>query len=174
MPTLPFPVRQVAYAVDDARAAALRHHQLFGSGPYFVMDHIPLRRSLHRGVDAPFDHSSAYGQWGEVMVEFMQQHNDGPSAVRDVYPKGSEGFHHVALIVDDLAEARAHFGAMGLEEALYAEMEDGFQFVMVDAMKPLGHMIEIYEGVPALTDFYTLVRESAGDFSHGVVRNVGE
>jgi catechol 2,3-dioxygenase-like lactoylglutathione lyase family enzyme len=108
------------------------------------------------------------------MVEFMHQHNDGPSAVRDVYAPGQEGLHHVALIVDSLAEARAHFAALGMDEALYAEMEDGFAFVMVDAIERLGHMIELYEGVPALTGFYDFVRGAAGDFSRGVVRNVGE
>ncbi len=173
MSPLPFPVRQIAYAVNDVRAAAQRHHELFGSGPFFVMEHIPLRRALHRGAEAPFDHSSAYGQWGEVMVEMMHQHNEGPSAVRDMYAPGKEGFHHVALIVDDLAAARAHFAAQGLEEALYAEMEDGFQFVMVDATKDHGHMIELYEGVPSLTGFYDYVRKVAGDFSRGVVRTVG-
>lgn len=58
------PIRQVAYFCADVRQAALAHHRQFGSGPYFVVDNIPLRQSIHRGVEALFDHSSAYGQRG--------------------------------------------------------------------------------------------------------------
>ncbi|WP_380876505.1 glyoxalase [Sphingomonas sp. DBB INV C78] len=158
------PIRQVAYLVNDVRASALAHHRLFGSGPYFVADNIPLRTCLHRGRPAPLDHTSAYGQWGDLMIEFVQQNNEGPSAFRDLYAPGEEGFHHVALIVDDLAETRAQFAADGLAEALYAEMNDGFAFVMVDGVARYGQMIELYEGRPALTGFYAMVRDAAAGF----------
>jgi catechol 2,3-dioxygenase-like lactoylglutathione lyase family enzyme len=159
-----YPVRQIAYVVDDVRAAALAHHRLYGSGPFFVADHIPVRLALHRGREGRFDHSSAYGQWGNQMIEFMCQHDDAPSAVRDLYAPGEEGFHHVAIIVDDLARARADFAAEGFVEALYAEMNDGFAFVMMDAVARYGHMIELYEGVPALTGFYDFVADAARGF----------
>ena len=152
------PVRQIAYFVADVRAAAAAHSATFGSGPYFVAEHIALRLSLHRGQAAPLDHSSAYGQWGGVMIEFVQQNNDGPSVFRDLYPDGGEGLHHVALFVDDLAAARAHFEEQGFPTALYAEMNDGFAFAMMDAVARYGHFIELYEGVPQLTGFYDLVR----------------
>ena len=86
------PVRQIAYFVADIRAAAQAHHKTFGSGPFFILDHIPLVRSEHRGVARLLDHSSAYGQWGQVMVEFVQQHNADPSAYHDLYPQGSGRF----------------------------------------------------------------------------------
>jgi hypothetical protein len=164
MAILSYPVRQIAFAVKDVRAAALAHHQLYGSGPYFVADHIPVRKAIHRGQEVIFDHSSAYGQWGEVMVEFMCHHNDAPSPVRDMYPTGGDGFHHVAIIVDNLTDARAHFTSQGFEEAFYAEMNDGFQFVMMDARAQYGHFIELYEGVPSLTGFYDYVAKCAKKF----------
>lgn len=158
------PIRQIAYFVRDVRAAAKRHMALYGSGPYFVADHIPLRRVLHRGREAALDHSSAYGQWGELMIEFVQQNDPGPSVFRDMFHAGREGMHHVALIVDDLAVARAHFVERGMEVALHAEMMDGFVFEMIDATGRYGHMIELYEGIPALTGFYDMVREASIGF----------
>ena len=74
------PIRQIAYFVPDVRVAAARHAALFGSGPYFVAEHIPLRKALYRGREGRRDHRSAYGQWGELMVECVQQNNPGPSA----------------------------------------------------------------------------------------------
>ncbi len=158
------PIRQIAYYVADVRAAALRHMALYGSGPYFVADHIPLRRVFHRGREAALDHSSAYGQWGALMIEFVQQNDPGPSVFRDMFSEGGEGMHHVALIVDDLAAARARFEAEGLEVALHAEMMNGFAFEMVDATARYGHMIELYEGVPTLTGFYDMVRDASIGF----------
>lgn len=161
------PIRQIAYFVPDIVQAAREHSRQFGSGPYFVAEHIPLRKVLHRGAETVLDHSSAYGQWGEVMIEFVQQNNLGPSAFHDLYPQGSgrSGFHHVALIVDSLPAARREWAAAGLAEALYAEMNDGFAFVMIDDVARHGHMIELYEGVSTLTGFYTLVKNAAKGFN---------
>lgn len=155
------PIRQIAYFVQNVRAAAARHSALYGSGPYFVADHIALRRADYRGTPGALDHSSAYGQWGEVMVEFVQQNDDGPSVFRDLYPDGGEGMHHIALIVDDLAEARGRFEADGLTCALHAEMMDGFTFLMMDGVARYGHFIELYEGTPQLAGFYDFVAQAA-------------
>lgn len=155
--------RQIAYFVPDARAAALAHHAAFGSGPFFVAERIALRLARHRGVERRLVHSSAYGQWGEVMVEFVQQDEPGPSVFHDLYPEGSgrSGLHHVALFVDDLAEALAGHAAQRRVTALYAEMADGFAFAMVDCVAELGHFLELYEPRPALTGFYAMVASTA-------------
>jgi hypothetical protein len=91
-PLLRRPIRQVAYFVPDVAAAATRHMTLFGSGPFFVAEHIPLRLCRHRGRPAELDHTAAYGQWGDQMIEFVQQNNPGPSVFRDLYPDGGRAF----------------------------------------------------------------------------------
>lgn len=167
------PIRQIAYFVQDVRVAAERHSALYGSGPYFVAEHIALRRAVHRGVEGVLDHSSAYGQWGELMIEFVQQNDPGPSVFREMYPDGREGMHHVALIVDDLAVARARFEDAGMPVALHAEMMDGFTFLMMDAVARYGHFVELYEGAPVLTGFYDMVRETARGFDgRDVIREI--
>lgn len=153
-------VRQIAYFVPDLVKAALAHSALFGSGPYYVADHIPLSLCLYRGREAELDHSSAYGQWGEVMVEFVQQNNDGPSVFRDMYPDGGEGMHHVALIVDDIAVSMRVFEEAGHDTGLYAEVGD-MAFAMMDCRRSLGHFVELYEPTPALVGVYELVRSAA-------------
>ncbi|MDE2410354.1 MAG: VOC family protein [Sphingomonadales bacterium] len=163
------PIRQVAYFCADIRAAALDHHRRFGSGPWFIADHIPLAASHHRGVATPFDHSSAYGQWGEVMIEFVQQNNSGGSAMRDLYPEGSGrwGLHHVAVFVDDVDGAAAQLAAEGYPTAQRSVMNDGFVFAFADTSAAYGHMIELYAPLPALTEFYAVVAAAARDFRGG-------
>jgi catechol 2,3-dioxygenase-like lactoylglutathione lyase family enzyme len=165
------PVRQLAYFCADIRAAALAHHQAFGSGPYFVADNIPLASSVHRGVPQRFDHSSAYGQWGGVMIEFVQQNNSGPSAMHDLYPEGSGrwGLHHAALWVDDVDAEIARLEARGFPLAQRSVMNDGFVFAFVDTTAAYGHMLELYAPVPSLTGFYAMVADAAKGWQGGDV-----
>ncbi len=170
------PIRQIAYFCEDVRSAAMAHHQLTGSGPYFIAEHIPLATAVHRGVERTLDHSSAYGQWGDVMIEFVQQNNPGPSPFRDLYPEGSGrwGIHHVALFVDDVDAELELYAAAGVPTALRAEMNDGFVFAFADTSATLGHMTELYAPVPALTGFYDMVARTAADYQSGdeVVRTI--
>jgi len=171
------PVRQLAYKVNDLEAAAAAHHRRFGSGPFFVMRHIKLASSQHRGIQRPFDHSSAYGQWGGVMVELVVQHNPDPSALHDMFPwaSGAEGLHHAALFVDDLDAAIARFAAEDAPLAQLSVTTGGTAFAFVDTRASLGHMLELYEPTPLLTGFYDTVAEAArGWDGRGVIRELGQ
>lgn len=157
------PVRQLAYKVNDLEAAARAHTRAFGSGPFFVLRHVPLASSQHRGVARVFDHSSAYGQWGSVMVELVVQHNPDASALHDMFPYGSgaEGLHHAALFVDDLDAAIARFAGEGAPLAQLSVTQGGTAFAFVDTREALGHMLELYEPTPQLTGFYDFVAAAA-------------
>ncbi|MFC4295600.1 VOC family protein [Novosphingobium tardum] len=156
------PVRQLAFFVADVRAAALAHVAAFGSGPYFVADHVALASSQHRGVERPFDHSSAYGQWGSVMVEFVAQHNPDPSALRDAFPQGPVGgLHHTALFVLDLDASIAAFEEQGMPLAQLSVTQGGTAFAFIDALDRFGHMLELYEPAPLLTGFYEFIASAA-------------
>lgn len=158
------PVRQIAYIVEDLEQAARRHHEVFGSGPFWTVDHIPCTVARYRGEPVEFNHAAAYGQWGDVMVEFMHQLDNRPSPVRDMFSVGEGGIHHTAFIVPDLKQAHAHLLDRGFAEALYTGMKNGAESYMFDARDPYGHFIEIYEGGYGLADLYDLVADSAKDF----------
>ncbi|MFN3990909.1 MAG: VOC family protein [Erythrobacter sp.] len=170
------PVRQLAYKVNDLEAAAHAHHRQFGSGPFFVMRHVALLSSHHRGVERPFDHSSAYGQWGTVMVELVVQHNPEPSALHDMFPHGSghEGLHHAALFVDDLGGAIARFAGEGAPLAQLSVTQTGTAFAFVDTRARLGHMLELYEPSEVLAGFYDFVAAAAkGWDGRNPIRDLG-
>jgi len=158
------PPVQIAYAVTDVRTAAHLWAERHGAGPFFVVEHIALSSVRYRGGSASFDHSSAYGQWGPVMVELMCDHTLGPSPVADVVGVGGTGLHHVAHMVRDLDEAGRHLEHLGWPEALHATTAAGMAFAFHDAVNSLGHMIEIYESVPRLMAFYAMVAAAAVDW----------
>ncbi|MFN3472523.1 MAG: VOC family protein [Blastomonas sp.] len=158
------PARQIAYFVPDVVEAARKHSAMFGSGPFYVVPEIPLTTCLYYGEPSHFVHSSAYGQWGEVMVEFVQQDSAERSCFTDLFPDGAQGLHHVALIVDDLKRSMRGFEEAGHRAALYAEVAPGQGFAMMDCVAELGHFIELYEPTEALLGVYDLVRTSAQEW----------
>ncbi|RGP41744.1 hypothetical protein BPTFM16_02052 [Altererythrobacter insulae] len=159
-------VRQLAWFVPDIEAAAYEHHKLFGSGPFFTFSHVPLEWSEHRGQRVHHDHSSAYGQWGDVMVEFVTQHGTDPSAFHDMFEPGStnRALHHMAIWVESLEQAIADFSAQDISLVQLSKVASGTRYAFVDARKTMGHMLELYEPTEQLTDFYQMVRQASKDW----------
>jgi hypothetical protein len=164
MTTHAYPIVQVAYFVDDIEAAAARMHAGFGAGPFIILRNIELAWGEHRGKPCRFLHSSAYGQWGAVMLELVQQEVEGPSPFRDLYGPGEEGLHHMATMVPSQEQAYAHYTAQGFEVATRARTITGTEFAFVDTTATLGHFIEVYERSPQLLGFYDLVRQAAAQW----------
>ncbi len=152
---------QIAYHVADPASAAIDYARRFGWGPFFLFEHIALSSCLYRGAPATFDHSSAYGQAGELMIELITQHDDAPSVLRDVYPREGVGVHHLAHFVPSVDAALEQARAAGTAVAMDACTATGTRFAMLDTTPQLGHMIELYEGAGELLKFYRYVRRAA-------------
>ena len=159
--TLLGPPVQIAYAVPDAPDAAGRWARELGAGPFFVAPHIELFDVMYRGRPGTFDHTSAYGQWGPLMVELIEDHGAGPSPVRDVYAAGETGLHHLAFFVDPLDEAQKLLLARGHEFAMSARTAAGTEFHFVDARATHGHMLELYEPSDRVSAMYAKVADAA-------------
>ena len=153
------PPVQLAWVVTDVDVAAADFADRYGAGPFVVARHIEVVDVVHRGVPGRFDHSSAYGQWGELMVELVQQHGDDPSPVTE-HGAGPQ-LHHVAHLVDDLDDALARCADAGLATAFTARTAGGLAFAFVDARPVLGHFLELYEPSDVLVAFYARVRSLA-------------
>ena len=145
---------QLAYCVADVRAAAVDWVGR-GAGPFVVRDHIPLDDTWVADGSGLFDHSSAYGQWGDVMVELVAVHS--PLGLRTV------GLHHMAFFVPSFGDALEELTAAGYPCVMRARA-GGTDFAFHDARDALGHYIEIYEGSDGLRAFYAAVATAAADW----------
>ncbi len=153
------PPVQLAWVVDDVDVAVASFAARYGAGPFVVARHIDVVDVVHRGMPGRFDHSSAYGQWGELMVELVQQHGDDPSPVTE--HAGAPHLHHVAHLVEGLDAALERCRGAGLATAFTAATAGGLRFAFVDARDALGHFLELYEPSDALVAFYARVRALA-------------
>jgi hypothetical protein len=154
------PPVQIAYAVSDVTAAAEQWVERFGAGPFFVRHHIPVSDVIYRGTPASFDHSSAYGQWGPVMVELVEDHTAGPSAISELFPRGQNGLHHHAHCVDDLDDAIDQLARLGFPVAMSATAT-ATRFCFIDTLAEFGHFVELYARSERLGAFYRMVAEAS-------------
>jgi catechol 2,3-dioxygenase-like lactoylglutathione lyase family enzyme len=154
------PIHHVGYFVEDLETAVAGAVATFGMGPFFRMEHAPFDSVTYAGEPAAYDHSSAFGQWGDIRVEFTVAHSCEPAAFRDrmVTPPGVLG--HVGILVDDLDAASAKLIAQGLP--LYST---GIIGPVVanwhDARATLGHSIELLRRGPEISGMYTALRAAA-------------
>ena len=156
---------QLAYEVEDVRAAAQHWARHYGAGPFYLLEHVSL--DLAQCDDRPvhFDHSSAYGWHGHVMIELLQLHGERPPPFRD----RRRGLHHVAHRVPELDAALNGLRTAGHTLALHARTaasadSAGTTFVFMDARASHGHFIELYEEAPRLRTFYAFIEQAAVDW----------
>jgi hypothetical protein len=156
-PTIPGarPIVKIAYTVTDAAGSAAHWFEAVGAGPFFVKSHIPVAPA--DGV--VFDHSSAFGRWGDVMVELMQIHAVEPSSAAKALM--TLGVHHVTWFADSLESESGRLEALGWPVVLTATTAGGVTFRFHDARQDLGHLVEIYERSPA---HYAMVEGAAHDW----------
>lgn len=132
-------------------------------GPFFVMPHAKVERVLYRGTPATLDFSAALAQAGPIQIELIEQHNDAPSAYRDVFAKGQEGFHHVALMTDNFdADVERHGleGSVAATQGIFGDM----RFVYLDTRARLGHMTEIIEDRDSIKQIFKTISDAAADW----------
>lgn len=154
-----YPLFQQAYLVNDIEASIHHWHKLFGAGPFTVVPHHKTDRFAYRGTSTEADVSYAFGYSGDMMIQFIQQHDDKPSIYRDMYKRGEEGFHHVGVLVHDWEAERQRLLDLGLVNAceLYADNVNAAYF---DARHLVGGFIEIHGDPPHILETFRGWREA--------------
>jgi hypothetical protein len=151
---------QAAWVVDDLEKSVQRWLTTARIGPFFIVPHVKVQGIRYRGRPATIDFSTALAQAGPIQIELIEQHDDGPSAYRDVYPRGREGFHHLCMMTNAFdAEIERH-GSEGSEVATQGQFGD-MRFAYVDTRARLGHMTEIIEDRVSIREFFEVIADAA-------------
>lgn len=151
---------QMAWVVRDLEEAARRFSATLGVGPFLFARHVELADPLYRGRPGRTDFSLAMAQAGEVQIELIQQHDDSPSIYRDLVAPDREGFHHVAVIVPEVAPEVERYRALGF--AVASEGRFGAaEFAFIDTSPATGHMVEILQDQEGIRRFFGAVRKAA-------------
>lgn len=154
------PIHHVGYVVDDLRSGVRRFAAAFGAGPFFAMHHIPFDEVSYRDGPATYDHSSAFGAWGPMIVELSEVHRAQPAGLREQLVAPGAGVGHVAWLADSLELETERLRALGLVP-FHAGRTGPASAVWFQAGPLLGHPVEVLQRRDELLGFYAMVREAA-------------
>lgn len=151
---------QVAWVVNELEEAVRRWLATSRVGPFFIIPHAKVEKVRYRGAPATLDMSVAIAQAGPVQVELIQQHSDAPSAYRDMYASGQEGFHHLCAMTTtydaELDRYRSE-GCVPVTEGAFGDM----RFSYIDTRARLGHMTEIIEERDSIKSLFKIIADAS-------------
>jgi methylmalonyl-CoA/ethylmalonyl-CoA epimerase len=154
---------QISFVVPDLDHAMAQWLSAGRAGPFFVLRHLDDLPVVHRGLEAPLDISVAFAQMGQVHVELVQQHNDGPSVFRDLYEPGESGLHHLCTLVPDVEAAAEDYVDQGFEIAMELQY-GGTPMVYVDTVRAIGCMTELIRADADMVALYERFAAAAVDW----------
>jgi hypothetical protein len=156
---------QNCYVVRDLEEGCARFHRLYGIGPFVGGAIMELTEHLYRGQPAPsIELRAAFAQAGDINIELVEPVSKSPNPFRDMFPEGTEGFHHVAMFCDDFVAACNHFGGLGYPLLSEACLLPGIKVGFIDARKATGHMIELYPEHEIIRGVFRQIRNAADNW----------
>lgn len=141
---MPLDIYQTGYVVNDLATAVERWRRTTGLDGFQFIRHVQVEDGRYRGQRTIIDFSVAVVQTATMNVEFIEQHDDLPSCYRDLFPKGREGLHHVAIRSHDYDRELANYHANGFVSAFWGTYQ-GTRFNYIDTSATLGIMVELVE-----------------------------
>lgn len=151
---------QMCWVVDDLEAAMRHWTETCGVGPFYVIPHVQAQQLTYRGKPAQLDFSGALAQAGRMQIELIQQHCDNPSIYRDLVPKGSSDFHHIAMFAHDYDRELAEYERQGLPVVTAGVFGD-MRYAYIDASRTVGTVLELIEDKPSIRQFFQRVIDGA-------------
>jgi hypothetical protein len=153
------PIMQIAFVPEDFDAALKHWTEVMGVGPFFLLEKMTLEGMTYRGAPSDCVFTLAIGYWDDLQVELIRQDNDSPSIYREMPNHGA--MHHVCLITDDLAQAKATALASGAQMLVEAKIgADGGVFY-ADAGGYPGGIVEVLQPATGMLDMFAMIRDAA-------------
>ncbi|MGB3796843.1 MAG: VOC family protein [Alteraurantiacibacter sp.] len=135
---------ELCHVVEDLDKALAHWTRDLGAGPFFVFDVPVLPGQLYYGAPTAVSMRVGFGFSGGVLIELLQQTNDGASPFRDFLQKRGEGLHHIMQRAEfDVAHARLL--AAGFKIAYSGKMPSGERFCLFDTFALHGYYTELME-----------------------------
>ncbi len=153
-------VMQLAFVPADFDAAVKHWTQVIGAGPFFLLPNVSLPGGRYRGGPSDPLFTMALGYWGEMQIELIRPENDAASIYRGDYGV-TDVLHHVCVLVDSIAEARARCGEVGAEIIFEAPVGESGGVIYADPGTGPGTLVELLEPQAGTRELFAMMREAA-------------
>lgn len=144
-------ILELCHVTRDLDAALAHWTRDLGAGPFFVFEVPVLPGQLYYGAPTEVSMRVGFGFSGGVLIELLEQTNDGASPFRDFLEQRGEGLHHV-MPRGDFDAGLARLSAAGHRVAYSGAMPSGERFCLFDTRAANGAYVELMELSPAMQD----------------------
>ncbi len=150
---------ELCHVTADLDAALLHWTRDLGAGPFFVFDVPVLPDQLYYGQPTEVSMRVGFGFSGGVLIELLEQTNDGASPFRDFLETRGPGLHHV-MPRWDYDAGYARLSAAGHAVAYAGRMPSGERFCLFDTRADNGAYVELMELSPAMLHALALMEQA--------------
>jgi methylmalonyl-CoA/ethylmalonyl-CoA epimerase len=154
------PIMQLAYLPSDFDAAVQHWTQVVGAGPFFLLENIALGEMTYLGQPSDAVFSVAIGYWGDMQIELIRTENDGASIYKGDYAV-KDRLHHVCIVVEDIATARAALNAAGAKILIEGKVGEDGAVIYADAGGGPGNVVEYVQLMTGGPDLFAMMRDAA-------------
>lgn len=144
-------VLELCQVVADIDRAIDHWTHAVGAGPFFLFDVPVLPGQLYRGQPTEVSMRVAFGFSGGLLIELLQQTNDGPSVFQEMLAARGDGYHHIMLRLP-YDDGVARLEGRGHAIAFSGRMPTGERFCLFDTRGADGSYIELMELSPAMEE----------------------
>ena len=137
-------ILELCQVVHDIDRALDHWTRVMGAGPCFVFDVPVLPGQIYRGEPTQVAMKVAFGFSGGLLIELLQQTNDGASVFTEMLDRHGDGYHHVMLRIP-YDEGVARLSAEGYAMAFSGMMPSGERFALFDTREGNGGYVELME-----------------------------
>lgn len=162
MSILPGPIRQIGYVVRDIDQS-MENWLRLGVGPWFVMRELTIP-AFNRGEPCEVTESLALTHSGDLQIELIQPHGDGPNIFTEFLSSKGEGFHQLAYWTDDFGATMDGVRDAGWPTVFEGGADLGVRFVYVQPQGSPAEVIEISELTEATTGLAAYIRQTAANW----------
>lgn len=168
------PIMQMAYWPKDFDAALRHWTEVMGVGPFYLLENVALEGLRYRGEPSGFVFTMALAYWGDVQIELIRPENDEPSIYSGEHGRQGDALHHVCVLTDDIAAARATAEAAGGVVLLEAKVGADGAVLYVDSGGGPGGIVEILQPASGSKALFAMIRDAARDWDGGdPIRKLG-
>ncbi len=150
---------ELCHVTRDLDAALLHWTRDLGAGPFFAFDVPVLPGQLYYGKPTEVSMRVGFGFSGGVLIEILQQTNDGASPFLDFLREHGEGLHHVMPRID-FNVGYNRLIAAGHKVAYSGTMPGGERFCLFDTRAANGCFVELMELSEEMQNSLTLMEKA--------------
>jgi len=153
----------VSWTVDNLESAAAFFARTLGAGPFFSIENVVFDRLAWDRPSSPvWNHSTALGAWGDLVIEIQQMHEIKPPELSQKLSTTPDTLNHIGYVAGDYEAESDRLSKLGMPRFLDAktgEIEEYYHWA-----PELGVALEVHKDTEYIRNTHVLLRQMARDW----------